>query len=75
MGLTAFEKDFTNPLSSHDGTKREECWDGIKETLENNQFPWSYGALWGYVGGKGCHDPCNFGITAHHRPKFSEYLS
>ena len=35
MGISAFENDSTNVLSSQDGQKREECWDGIKDTPEN----------------------------------------
>ena len=35
MGLVDFERNSTNILSSQDGQKREECWDGNKDTLEN----------------------------------------
>ena len=43
MGISAFENDSKNILSSQDCQKREECCDVVKNILENQQFPWQYG--------------------------------
>ena len=61
MGISAFENDSNNVLSSQDGQKREECCDGVKDILENQQFPWRYGET--KVKGRNL---CQLGVTITH---------
>ena len=61
MGISAFENDSNNALSSQDGQIREEYCDGVKDILENQQFPWRYGET--KVNGRNL---CQRGVTITH---------